>query len=85
MNKWFEDEVSMIEGNLLLKAVRKPVSAGTFWRLLLGAIAKLAFGYAGETGVLEAWISFSFGMGSWFCILKEFLMRRSPWSTSRWS
>ena len=29
------------------------VSAGMFWRLLLGTDAMLAFGYAGETGVLE--------------------------------
>ena len=64
----------MIYGNLILKAARKPVSAGMFWRLLLGTIATLAFGYAGETGVLEAWIGFSFGMGSWFCILKEIFM-----------
>ena len=53
----------MTEGNLLLKAARKPVSAGMFGRLLLGTITKLAFGYAGETGVLEAQIGFIFGMG----------------------
>ena len=62
-------------GLLILEAAEEPVSAGTFKRWLLGTIAKLAFGYAGETGVLEAWISFSFGMGSWFCILKEIFMR----------
>ena len=45
--------LKMIKFNLILKAARKPVSAGMFWRLLLGAIAMLAFGYAGETGVLE--------------------------------
>ena len=46
-------------GNLILKAAEKPVSAGMFWRMLLGAIANLAFGYAGETGVLEARIGSS--------------------------
>ena len=51
----------MIEGNLILKAARKPVSAGMFWRLLLGTVAMLAFGYAGETDVLEAWIGLIFG------------------------
>ena len=35
--------------------------------VLLGEFTKLAFGYAGETGVLEAWMCFSFGMGSWWC------------------
>ena len=48
--------LQMIKGNLILKAARKPVSAGRFWRLLLGTVAMLAFGYAGDTGVLEAWI-----------------------------
>merc|ERR1712204_159341 len=53
--------LQMIEFNLILKAARKPVSAGMFWRLLLGTCAMLAFGYAGETGVLEAWIGFFMG------------------------
>ena len=42
--------------------------------VLLRTIATLAFGYAGETGVLEARIGFIFGMGGWFCILKEICM-----------
>ena len=58
----------MTEGNLLLKA------AGMFGRLLLGNFTKLAFGYAGETGVLEAWKCFSLGMSSWFCAV-QFWMR----------
>ena len=33
--------------------------------VLLGTIATVAFGYAGETGVLEARIGFIFGMGGW--------------------
>ena len=66
--------LQMIKFNLILKAARKPVSAGMFWRLLLGTVAMLAFGYAGETGVLEAWIGFIFGMSGWFYILKEIFM-----------
>ena len=31
----------------------------------------LAFGYAGETGLLEAWIGFFFGMCGWGYILFE--------------
>merc|ERR1712204_3049 len=45
-----------IEFNLILKAAQKPVSSECFWRLFLGTVVMLAFGYAGETGVLEAWI-----------------------------
>jgi len=66
--------LQMIEFNLILKAARKPVSAGMFWRLLLGTCAMLAFGYAGETGALEAWIGFILGMCGWFYILKEIFM-----------
>ena len=34
----------------------------------------LAFGYAGKTVALEAWIGFIIGMGGWFHILKEIFM-----------
>merc|ERR1712214_215888 len=44
---------------------------GMFWRLSVGTVAMLAFGYMGETGALEAWIGFIFGMLGWFYILKE--------------
>ena len=54
--------VQMIESNMILKAARKPVSAGMFWRHLLVACTMLAAGYAGETGALEAWIGFILGM-----------------------
>ena len=50
--------LQMIEFNLILKAAGKPVSAGMFWRLLLGTVAMLAFGYAGETSLLPAWPAF---------------------------
>merc|ERR1719181_682646 len=35
--------LQMIEFNLILKAVKPDISAGMFWRLLLGTIAMLAF------------------------------------------
>merc|ERR1712045_692899 len=54
--------LQMIEFNLILKAAGKQTSAAMFWRLFLGTVVMLAFGYAGETGVLEAWIGFFFGM-----------------------
>ena len=31
-------------------------------RLFLGTVVMLAFGHAGETGALEAWIGFFLGM-----------------------
>merc|ERR1712099_140419 len=62
--------LQMIEFYLILSAV-KAVSSGMFFRLLLGTVAMLAFGYMGEAGALEAWIGFIFGMFGWFYILKE--------------
>merc|ERR1712107_873021 len=54
--------LQMIEFNLILKAAGKPVGAMMFWRLLVGTVVMLAFGYAGETGVLPALIGFVIGM-----------------------
>merc|ERR1712050_749059 len=38
----------------VLHAVDKSISGGMFWRLLLGTVAMLCFGYLGETSVLNA-------------------------------
>merc|ERR1739845_189715 len=48
--------LQMIEFNLILKAAKAPISSAGFWRLLLGTVVMLMFGYAGETGLLNAWI-----------------------------
>merc|ERR1712003_583893 len=42
--------LQMIEFNLILKAAGKPVTSGMFWRLLIGTVAMLAFGFMGEAG-----------------------------------
>merc|ERR1711948_240008 len=63
--------LQMIEFNLILKAAGKPVSGGMFWRLLLGTVLMLAFGYLGEIAVLPAWPAFIMGMLGWFYILFE--------------
>ena len=55
----------MIEFNLILQAAQKPVTSDCFWKLFLGTVVMLAFGYAGETGLLEAWVGFFFGMVGW--------------------
>merc|ERR1712151_88711 len=46
--------LQMIEFNLILKAAGKPVSGAMFWKLLLGTVVMLGFGYAGETFLLPA-------------------------------
>jgi len=63
--------LQMIEFNLILKAAGKATTAAGFWKLLLGTIVMLAFGYMGETSVLPAWPAFAVGMCGWFFILFE--------------
>merc|ERR1712023_478354 len=45
--------LQMIEFNLILKAAKAPISPGGFWRLLIGTVLMLAFGYAGESGSMN--------------------------------
>merc|ERR1712206_9426 len=63
--------LQMIEFNLILKAAGKPVSSAMFWKLLLGTVIMLAFGYLGETFLLPAWPAFIGGVLGWFFILYE--------------
>merc|ERR1712193_457152 len=63
--------LQMIEFNLILKASGKDTSAAMFWKLLLGTVVMLAFGYCGETGVLPAWPGFIGGLCGWAFILFE--------------
>jgi bacteriorhodopsin len=63
--------LQMIEFNLILKAAGKPVGAGMFWRLFLGTVTMLAFGYMGETQIVPAWPGFACAMAGWAFILFE--------------
>merc|ERR1712005_32776 len=63
--------LQMIEFNLILKAAKAPISPAGFWKLLVGTVAMLAFGYAGETKALNPWIGFALGMCGWAFILFE--------------
>jgi bacteriorhodopsin len=60
----------MIEFYLILSAVAK-VPPGVFWRLLLGTIAMLGFGYAGEVGLMDPRIAFVPSMAAWGYIIWE--------------
>ncbi|MFT7405344.1 bacteriorhodopsin-like [Zhongshania sp.] len=62
----------MIEFYLILSAVSpKKVPTGIFWRLLIGSIVMLGFGYAGETGIMDAKIAFVPSMAAWAFIIWE--------------
>ena len=60
----------MIEFYLILSAVAK-VPAGVFWRLLLGSIAMLGFGFLGETGMMNPTVAFFPSMLGWGFIVWE--------------
>merc|ERR1719405_55550 len=63
--------LQMIEFNLILKAAGKDTSAGMFWKLLIGTVVMLSFGYLGEVQVLNSWLGFIGGMCGWGFILSE--------------
>merc|ERR1712014_74000 len=61
--------LQMIEFYLILTAVKPDLSAGMFWRLLLGTVLMLLFGYLGESKYVNPWAGFALGMAGWFFIL----------------
>merc|ERR1712048_485308 len=63
--------LQMIEFNLILQAAKAPIGPGGFWRLLVGTVAMLAFGYAGETKAVDPWLGFALGLAGWAFILFE--------------
>merc|ERR1712134_186381 len=69
--------LQMIEFNLILKAAKAPIGPAGFWKLLVGTVCMLAFGYAGESGAINAWVGFALGMCGWAFILFEVSMGES--------
>merc|ERR1711874_821699 len=63
--------LQMIEFNLILKAAGKQVSSAMFWKLLVGTVIMLLFGYLGEIAVVPKWPAFAGGLAGWFFILFE--------------
>merc|ERR1712206_12294 len=54
--------LQMIEFNLILKAAGSKDTSGGFWKLLLGTVLMLVFGYIGETTPGLGWPGFIGGM-----------------------
>merc|ERR1719515_535280 len=63
--------LQMIEFNLILKAAGKNTSAGMFWKLLIGTVIMLCFGYLGEIQFIKPMFGFIGGMCGWIFILFE--------------
>merc|ERR1711972_438878 len=66
--------LQMIEFSLILSAVQPNVSSMMFWKLLVGTVFMLAFGYAGEANFVNPWIGFVLGMCGWGFILFEIFL-----------
>jgi bacteriorhodopsin len=63
--------LQMVEFNLILKAAGKPTTSAGFFKLLIGTVLMLVFGYLGEIAVINPWVGFICGMCGWFFILFE--------------
>merc|ERR1711979_111084 len=67
--------LQMIEFYLILSAADPSVSGGMFWRLLVGTVVMLAFGYMGEENWINPWLGFIVGLCGWAFILGEVFVR----------
>merc|ERR1711907_268195 len=63
--------LQMIEFFLILQAVKPDIGSGMFFRLLVGTVVMLLFGYMGEALIINPWVGFVVGMGGWAFILQE--------------
>merc|ERR1712039_1131683 len=63
--------LQMIEFNLILKAAGKTPSGAMFWKLLVGTVMMLLFGYLGEIGAIFGQLGFALGICGWLFILYE--------------
>jgi bacteriorhodopsin len=63
--------LQMIEFFLILQAVKPDLGAGMFFRLLVGTVVMLLFGYMGEALIINPWVGFGVGMCGWAFILQE--------------
>jgi len=63
--------LQMVEFYFILSAVNDKIGSGMFFRLFCGTVMMLAFGYAGESHFLNAWLAFALGMSGWAFILFE--------------
>jgi bacteriorhodopsin len=63
--------LQMIEFYLILSAVKPDLGSGMFYRLLVGTVVMLLFGYLGEAQIINAWLGFIVGICGWGFILFE--------------
>jgi len=66
--------LQMIEFYLILHAVKPDLGSGMFYRLLVGTVIMLLFGYLGEALLINPWLGFIVGMCGWAFILYEIFL-----------
>merc|ERR1711879_863508 len=66
--------LQMIEFYLILSAVKPDLGKAMFYRLLVGTVVMLLFGYLGETLVINPWVGFIVGMCGWGFVLFEIFL-----------
>merc|ERR1711918_51649 len=69
--------LQMIEFFLILQAAKPGIGSGMFFRLLIGTVVMLLFGYLGEAMIINAWQGFAVGMCGWAFILFEIFLEAS--------
>ena len=58
----------IVEFYLILRAVTD-VAASLFWKLFVGSLVMLIFGYLGEAGIMAEWPAFIIGCLAWFYMI----------------
>ena len=76
--------LQIIVSTLILKATKKSVSAAMFWKLLVGTVILLGYGYADETRLMDRMSGFAIGARGRFVILSEIFMRVPIGSGGDW-
>merc|ERR1719261_1673964 len=66
--------LQMIEFFLILQAVKPDIGSGMCFRLLIGTVVMLLFGYLGEAMIINAWQGFAVGLCGWAFILMRFIV-----------
>merc|ERR1712100_359933 len=61
----------MVEFYFILSAVKPDLGSGMFFRLFVGTVWMLASGYCGESGFVNGYAGFVFGLAGWGYILFE--------------
>ena len=79
--RWLHHSISFRSGCflvdeclLIISAVQPDISPAMLRHLMLGTVDMVAFGYSGESGCVNAGISFAFDVAAWLSILFEAFM-----------